>query len=97
MDFYQVLNATEVRQTTNTNTLTVAPNPLNNGGSRYELLESPIAANRCTAADGLALSAANAKARWYMGDFRKAFKWMERGRSWSTRFRRTKWRCAIAA
>ena len=77
MDFYQVLNATEVRQTTNTNTLTVAPNPLNNGGSRYELLESPIAANRCTAADGLALSAANAKARWYMGDFRKAFKWME--------------------
>lgn len=78
MDFYQVLNATEIRQTTNTNTLTVAPNPLTAGGaSRFELLESPIAANRCTAAAGLNLSAANAKARWYMGDFKKAFMWME--------------------
>ena len=34
MDFYQVLNATEIRNTTNTNTLTVAPNPLN--GSRFD-------------------------------------------------------------
>ena len=53
MDFYQVLNATEIRNTTNTNTVTIAPNPI---GSKFELLESQIAANRCTAADGLNLS-----------------------------------------
>lgn len=75
MDFHQVLNATEVRNVTNTNTTTIAPNPL--AGRRFELLESPIAANRCTAAAGLNLSADNAKARWYIGDFKAAFKWME--------------------
>lgn len=33
--------------------------------------------NRATAADGLNLSAANAKEYWWMGDFDKAFWWME--------------------
>ena len=39
MDFLPSLERDGSCQTTNTNTLTVAPNPLNNGGSRYELLE----------------------------------------------------------
>lgn len=72
--FHQVLNATEVRETTNTNTVSIAPNPVK---TKYALVESPIAYNRAKAADGLNLSTADAKARWWIGDFKRAFAWME--------------------
>lgn len=38
---------------------------------------SVIAYNRATASDGLALSASSAKEYWWIGDFKKAFWWME--------------------
>lgn len=74
MDFNRVFNATEVRETTNTNTVTISPNPIR---TAYTRLSSPILDNRLTAANGLNLSSSNAKARWYHGDFPGAFKWME--------------------
>ncbi len=73
-DFNRVFHATEVREVTNTNTVTISPNPTN---TQFKRLSSPILDNRMTAADGLNLSAPNALARWYMGDFPGAFMWME--------------------
>lgn len=75
--FDRVLNAYEVRETTNTNTVTIGGNPIK---GRYEILSSQIEFNlrQAAAADGgLALSADNSNKRWYHGDFKKAFAWME--------------------
>jgi len=73
-DFNRVLNSTEVRETTNTNTVTISPSPIK---TRFKTLSSPILDNRMTAANGLNLSDSNAQARWYHGDFTGAFMWME--------------------
>ena len=55
------------------------PNPLKEFG--FNLLPSSVLLyRRLTDADGLNLSAANAKQRWYMGDFQGAFGYME---NWS--------------
>ena len=58
---------------------TQGPNPVATmGGGTYRL--QPLTAiwyNRATASDGLNLSAANAKKYWWVGDFQKAFHWME--------------------
>lgn len=82
MDFHRVLRASQLRETTATNTVTVSP-PIP-GLSAFNTLSSQIWANRCTDSDGLNLSEANAKVRWYHGDFRAAFMWME---AWPLRTR----------
>lgn len=79
--FNRVLNSTEVRETTNTNSVTISPNPVK---QNFQLLESPIVFNRAKAADGLNLSADNAKKLWIAGEFKKALKWME---AWALRVR----------
>lgn len=71
----RVLNSTELRETTNTNTVTISPNPL--AGRQFRVVSSQIWFNRCTASDGLNLSVANAKLYWWIGDFRRAFEWRE--------------------
>lgn len=53
---------------------TVGPNPI---GFAPKILSSPIYRNRITAANGLGLTSDQAAVRWYMGDFKRAFKWME--------------------
>jgi hypothetical protein len=53
-----------------------APNPL--GGGRYEFLPpSKYAYKRATDATGLNLSATNAQVYWWLGDFTKAFAWVQ--------------------
>lgn len=47
------------------------------GGPYNVMPMSAIWYNRATAADGLNLSASNAKEYWFVGDFQKAFWWME--------------------
>jgi hypothetical protein len=77
ISFDRVLNATEVRETTNTNTVTIGGNPIK---GRYEIMSSQIEFNlrQAAAADGgLALDETNSLKRWYHGDFKKAFAWME--------------------
>lgn len=74
LDFAHQMNVTEVRETTNTNTVTIAPGPIK---TRYNRLSSPILDNRMTAANGLNLSTTNAKKRWFHGDPKGAFMWME--------------------
>lgn len=71
----RVLNSTEVRETTNTNSVTISPNPL--AGKQFTVKSSQIWFNRCTDAAGLNLSAANAKLYWWIGDFQKAFEYRE--------------------
>ena len=73
MDFAAALTATEVRNTTNTNTVTISGNPLK---TKYEILSSPIVDSRLEDADGLNLST-NAKKNWLLGNFQEAFMWME--------------------
>lgn len=76
-----IIRSTEVRNTTNTNTVTISPNPID---KNFRVLSSPILYNRCIAANGLNLSAANAKDRWWMQQAKKAFRWME---AWPLRVR----------
>ena len=55
--------------------VTVGPNPLA-GRLKFEVLSSPIARNLIQT--GLASgSQSNADQYWYMGDFKRAFAWME--------------------
>ncbi len=78
-DFNRVLSASEVRETTNTNTVTISGNPLANKTTKNHK-SSPIAfaiATASAANNGLALTASAANDRWWYGDFKKAFKWME--------------------
>lgn len=72
----RILDAAEVRAETNTGAdTTIGGNPIR---GQFELLpSSPWLYNRATAAKGLALSAANAKDLWLMGDFQRAFAYME--------------------
>jgi len=77
ISFDRVLNADQVRETTNTNTVTIGGNPIK---GKYEIISSQIAFNlmkAAVAAGGLNLSDANALKRWHHGDFKKAFAWME--------------------
>jgi hypothetical protein len=79
---HRVLNSTELREVTNTNTTTLSPpNPRTKGWTQ---LSSPIFYNRADAADGLNLSAADAKGLWFHGDPKRAFRWME---NWPLRVR----------
>lgn len=75
--FDRVLNANEIRETTNTNTITIGGNPIK---GKYEILSSQIAFNlmqAAAAAGGLALTETQANGYWLHGDFPKAFSWME--------------------
>lgn len=78
MLWHNVMNATEIRETTNTNTVTLAPNPV----TKYTRLSSVIYHNRLI--NGKSLSDANAKKTWFHGDFPQAFAWME---AWPLRTR----------
>lgn len=71
-----LLNATETRHSTNSAVdLQVGPNPMK---GRVEVLPtSPWVYRRATDADGLNLSAENAAGLWFLGDFLKAFAYME--------------------
>jgi len=71
----RILTATETRETTNTNTLTVAGNPL--AGMGISAAYSRQLYRRLVAADGLALDSDTAQGVWFYGDFRKAFGYME--------------------
>lgn len=76
--FHRILNSTEVRETSDAGArLTIMPPPPSVSSNKPTLLSSPIFDNRMTAANGLALSLANAQDRWHHGDFRRAFMWME--------------------
>lgn len=83
-DFFRVFNTTELREITNTNTMTYTSGAPSTSVNKPKLLSSPIVDNRRSAADGLNLSEANAKTRWLHGDFKKAFLWME---AWPIRVR----------
>ncbi len=79
-----VFNGGDVKEGTNLNSnfparWTGAPNPIQRMAPQLpaNILSSPIAFNRATAADGLNLSTANAKLYWWCGDFKKAFEWRE--------------------
>lgn len=66
-----ILNATEVRTTTNTNTLTVSGNPLRNvrrgaSNATYNVLSNQFVKARTSSAS-----------TWFMGDFRRAFAYMQ--------------------
>ena len=77
----RMLNATELRETTNTNTVTISPNLLR---GRYTTLNSPIlqallqtATSTTSGIGGLGLTEAQANGYWWLGDPKRAFKWME--------------------
>jgi hypothetical protein len=76
-----VLNATQVWHTTNTAAdQTIGNNPLN--GLAFEMLptnpgQGAWVYRRAMDADGLALSATNAKDLWFIGNFQRAFAYME--------------------
>ncbi len=76
MTIEYLLNATETRHSTNSAVdLQVGPNPLK---GRVEVLPtSPWVYRRATDTDGLALTADNAANLWFLGDFQKAFAYME--------------------
>lgn len=76
-----VLHATEIRNTTNTNTITLAQNPIK---SKFAVLSSPILDNRITGSGGLNLGTTNGPNNWWAGDYKKAFAWME---AWPLRVR----------
>jgi hypothetical protein len=68
---HRVFNATQIQYTqTDSETTTTAANPLGN----YRVVESRLAYRRVVAAG---TDAADAKKWWFMGDFRKAFAYME--------------------
>jgi hypothetical protein len=79
--WHQVLMATEVRQTTNTSYLSVAPPPTSASRS-YNRLSSPILRNLIDTEGGVTLE--QAKDWWFIGNPRRAFKWME---AWPLRVR----------
>jgi len=68
----RIVTASELRETTNTNTVTVSPNPLSGFGIRTEF--SRLFYRRMIANS---VSAANAAKRWLYGDPAKAFAYME--------------------
>jgi len=68
----RILNATEIRETTNTNTVTVSGNPLR--GKNIRLEESRQLYRRMVAKG---VSASEAAATWFYGDPAKAFAYME--------------------
>jgi len=70
----RIQNATEVRVGTSTGTspMTVTPNPIRS----FTLVESMYLYRRLLDT-GTAGSGAQAAAYWYLGDFRRAFAWME--------------------
>lgn len=72
-----VLNVTYFEERTNSGArVSAGGNPLQ--GLALNVIElSAIWYNRATAADGLNLSAANAKKYWFHGDFQGAFEWRE--------------------
>lgn len=73
----RILRATEVRETTNTNTVSLSPPP-EFAKTQYKELHSQILHNILVdSSDGLGLSDTNAKGRWWIGDPQKAFAWME--------------------
>ncbi|WP_442483995.1 phage major capsid protein [Aeoliella sp. SH292] len=68
---HRVFNAAEIHYTgTDANTSTVAANPLGN----YTVAESRLAYRRVVASG---VAAGDAKKWWFLGDFRKAFAYME--------------------
>jgi hypothetical protein len=70
---FRILNATEVSETTGTATTTAAANPV--GGAQYRAFASVIAYKRIQSE--LGETADDAKKWWFLGDFQKAFAYME--------------------
>jgi len=70
------------RRTGSSSEIGRAANPLM---GRYNVLASPVAYQRLTDADGGGLSSAAAKQYWYLGEFQRAFAYME---NWSLDVRR---------
>lgn len=80
-----IVNATEIRTgdiTSGSGTQTVAANPV--AGS-FDIVSSPIAYQRLTDADGGNVAAGTAQQYWYLGDFQRAFAYME---NWGMQVRR---------
>ncbi len=69
---FRVLNATEVRDVTNTNTTTLFPNPIRPVSQAFE---SIWAYKRLQ--DKLGVSAADAQGYWFYGDMTNAFEYLE--------------------
>lgn len=81
----RIINATEIRSgdvTSGGGVQTISANPL--AGS-FEVLTSPIAFQRLTDADGGNVAADSARHYWYLGDFKRAFAYME---NWGMQVRR---------
>ena len=74
-----IIDPPEIQKRTATTQADVrtAPNPV---AGMFNLIAGPtypFAYRRATAADGLNLSTANAQGRWWLGDFRRAFGWVQ--------------------
>lgn len=71
----RIISATEVRETSNTNTQTNGGNPLQGLGISVQSSRQLYA--RLTATDGLGQTATDAKGYWFYGDFNGAFAYYE--------------------
>ncbi len=81
----RIINATEIRTgdiTTGTGTQTISANPV---AGAFEILSSPIALQRLTDTDGGNVSEVDANKYWFLGDFQRAFAYME---NWGMQVRR---------
>lgn len=78
--WHRVTNAVEQRETTNSNTVTIATPPPSVSG--YKRLSSYVLRNLIE--DELSLTTDQAKDRWWIGNPKRAFKWME---AWPLRVR----------
>lgn len=80
--WHRTLNSIETRETTNTNTVTIST-PVPSVAANYKLLTSVILRNLIDIEGGVTL--AQAKDWWFIGNPKRAFKWME---AWPLRLRK---------
>ena len=67
----RIVNATEIRETTNTNTITISGNPLRNSRTGGNPVPMQVLSNQYVKARTSSAST------WFMGDFQRAFWYME--------------------
>lgn len=79
--WHRTTNSLETRETTNTNTVTIST-PVPSAAAGYKRLQSTILRNLLI--NELSLSAANAKLYWWIGNPKRALRWME---AWPLRVR----------
>ena len=79
--WHRTLNSIETRETTNTNTVTIST-PVPSTKKGYKLLSSVILRNLIDVEGGVTLD--QAKAWWFIGNPKRAFRWME---AWPIRVR----------